>query len=181
VRIEGVGDGFWLHALEIGAGAELLAIELGWPCELEAYAAGLLHDLGCVELGRTHGTRYGAMLEEAPRTAGGLVALERAELGKDHSTRLARSVRAGGLPGALCNALGSHHAPEGASPDAQAIAGLIQAAHELVHRDGANGWSDRGADPGVGADLLGLEAPALADLRRRLTDRVKELSRVFGS
>jgi len=183
VRIGPVsGDALWMHSLEIGACAELLARCLGWPHEAEAYLAGLLHDLGMQELFQEHGASYADVLTQARATDGDQLLLERALCGEDHGMRLERVARQAGFPAVLCDSFACHHDPLQAGGAAQAVASLVHASHIVVDPALA-GWSDHARDAEHDAAALarlGLSSDDVADVRATLDERLKDLITAFA-
>lgn len=177
------GDALWMHSLETGACAELLARCLSWPHESEAYLAGLLHDLGTQQLFEEHGDAYAALLEKAPAGDRPIVELEREQFGEDHGQRLERLATQWAFPSVLCAAFSHHHAPGAVSEPGQAVSALVHAAHILVEQP-SEGWTDHAAHPEVDAAFLrglGLSEDDIADVRATLEERLKDLAAAFAA
>ncbi len=73
----------WRHNLACAAASEQMALRLGGN-PADAYAAGLLHDVGRLALIVAHPQQYPALLDAADARGLELLALERAVLGIDH-------------------------------------------------------------------------------------------------
>ncbi len=180
------GDALWLHSLEVGCGAQLISRCLSWPHDAEAYLAGLLHELGIVELAQEYGPEYCALVdrvteaESSPET--NLLTLELELCGETHGQRLARISKRWGFPTILCDSFSFHHAPTDAAEPAHAVASLVHAAHILT--DGhSDGWSDHIHAPEEDQsflDALGLGSEEIADVRTTLSEQIKELSQAYA-
>jgi HD-like signal output (HDOD) protein len=175
------GDALWMHSLETGVCAQLLARSLDLPLEGEAYLAGLLHDLGILELHEEHGAPYGALVDRVREQALDLVAQERETFGVDHAQRLLERTRVWGFPDLLQQSVGHHHAPEHADPRARPIAALIHAAHVLIEIP-VREWKDHvpSAVDGDALAALGLTTDDVADVLEELGERTKEIAAVFA-
>ena len=176
------GDALWMHSLETGACAELVARSLHWPHEAEAYLAGLLHDLGAQELFQEHGAAYSELLETARSAGRPLVERERELCGEDHGQRMQSLAERWGFPPVLCAAFACHHTPAEADSAGQAVATLVHAAHILVEQP-AEGWTDHTADEETDAaflESLGLDGDDIADIRATLEEKLKELASAFA-
>lgn len=175
------GDALWTHSLETGVCAQLLARSLDLPLESEAYLAGLLHDLGILELHEEHGEPYGRVVDRARQHALDLVMLERETFGVDHAARLLECTRSWGFPELLQQVVGHHHAPEHADPLARPIAALIQTAH-IVIESPLREWKDHApsAEDGDRLAAIGLTADDVADVLEELGERTKEIAAVFA-
>ncbi len=73
----------WRHNLACAATSEQIALRLGGNAA-DAYAAGLLHDIGRLALIVAHPTQYPAFLDAADARGEALLSLERDLLGMDH-------------------------------------------------------------------------------------------------
>ncbi len=170
------GNQLWMHSLETGICAQLIARCLALPLESEAYLAGLLHDLGMLDLHEAEPERYPALLERGARQNLPLADLEAQVLGTTHAERLGEAMRVWGFPDSLREAAAAHHDPERASDSGRTLAALIEAAHAIVE-DPVSGWQDAAIEPHEGGALLsdlGLLPEDIADVRRELQERLKE-------
>jgi HD-like signal output (HDOD) protein len=170
-----------MHSLEIGACAELLARSLGWPHEPEAYLAGLLHDLGTLNMFQEHGPRYCEQLQRAQRGHLDLEACERESLGQTHGVRLKQLGGQWGFPGGLLDVFEYHHRPLEAPEETRALVSLVYAAH-LIVEEPTEGWSDQGAHAEVDRailDQLGLSTDDMCDVRALLEERLKDFQRAL--
>lgn len=176
-------NALWMHSLEIGACAELLARSLGWPHESEAYLAGLLHDLGTLSLFEEHGPRYCAQLQRAQREQRDLEDCEREALGATHGLRLKQLGGPQGFPARLCDVFEFHHRPLEAPDETRALVALVYAAHLAVEQP-AEGWSDQGRNAGIDRAILaqlGLASDDVGDVRALLGERLKDFRHALGT
>lgn len=102
----------WRHALVTGAIAKLLAGETGGD-EEQAFAAGLMHDLGKLALASYFPAEYRQVLQHREVAGGLLQEAEQAVLGFDHAAVGERLARKWHFPEALVLAVGYHHSPGG--------------------------------------------------------------------
>ena len=137
----------WEHAVAVGVATKMLAARLRSAEPEEAFAAGLLHDVGRLVLAERFWESYWEAVGE-PTEHAAIERLESAAFGVDH-------VEVGGwmldgwrLPQAVVAAVGEHHAGAPTSP----LARVLHVADRLVE------WTDRRS----GA----LEPPARALLAR---------------
>ncbi len=116
-------DGFWFHAAATAAGCSVVAPRFGLA-KGDAFAAGLLHDLGIALLHGYDTTAHQGLL--ALHGADG-VALDAAELeafGMGHSAAAARVLSAWRFPKTFVEAVAVHHGDPSSSDDgpiAQAV------------------------------------------------------------
>ncbi len=174
------GDQLWTHSLETGVCAQLIARCLSLPLESEAYLAGLLHDLGVVEMSQAHGARYADVVVNATQSAESLATAEQDAFGETHETKLCEIAADWGFRDLLINAIGHHHDPNAANDRSRPLATLLYAAH-VVLEDHSEAWSDHGPseqDEAVLSDL-GLLPDDLEDIRVLTEERLKEVSGVF--
>jgi len=115
---------FWRHGLAVAQTVLVLqrrALNLQSPIP-EAYAAGLLHDIGMLVLDRTLGAGYGSILTTAREQSRPLFEVERETLGTDHADVGGRLLEVWRMPSILTQAVSGHHAPlENDSPTAQLV------------------------------------------------------------
>lgn len=118
------------HAIETACAARLLARAVNLP-ESQAFAAGLLHDVGEIMLWRTAPDAYAAAHAGWRDTADQLWG-ERSEFGEDHATAARIQLTEWGLPGTIVDAVGDHHRPDLCHRD---LSTVVAAAEDLVDAD----------------------------------------------
>ena len=161
---------FWRNALDTAAYAADIARRTGIPFAHDAYAAGLLHNIGMLALDLAAPEGYPKALEAAHGKGLFVLEAERQELGADHTLAGKWLAERWGLPDHLVAALWLHHHPEGALDhtaypvpliDAVALAGLL--ARRRTGGDSGAGlaWSSVEAR----AQRLGLSRAVLEELR----------------
>ncbi len=104
---------FWRHSLGVAQTVLVLqqrALNISTPIP-EAYAAGLLHDIGMLVLDRTLGAGYGTILIHAREQARPLFEIERETFGTDHADVGGRLLEVWRMPAALTQAVAGHHDP----------------------------------------------------------------------
>jgi len=174
-------DALWVHSLETGVCAQLIARCLSLPMESEAYLGGLLHDLGIPELYKQHGARYSDLIAQAQKRGECLEELERAAFDTTHGEVLARQTLEWGFPELLQSVVAHHHAPERADDASRPVAMLIHAAHIMMRQHGAD-WIDgtpSESDPRVLADL-GLTPEDVDEVLSLLGEQIKEVASAIG-
>jgi putative nucleotidyltransferase with HDIG domain len=122
----------WEHAVAVGVATKMLAARLHSGEPDEAFAAGLLHDVGRLVLAE----RFGEAYWEAVGGPGEHAAIERLEataLGVDHGEVGGWMLDGWRLPPAVVAAVGEHHAERPASP----LGRVLRIADRLVE------WTDR--------------------------------------
>lgn len=108
----------WRHALAVACAARGLAARaprLGVDPE-EAFAAGLLHDMGKLALDRLFPRAYERAVARADHSRGDIADHERAVLGVDHTVAGRRLAERWGLPVELQQAIWLHHVAVDALP-----------------------------------------------------------------
>jgi HD-like signal output (HDOD) protein len=173
-------DAFWLHSLESGICSELLARFLGLGTYREAYLAGLLHDLGVVDLLGTHGRRYEELLIDAHGSARSLDSLEDERLGETHGQRIGTEAALWGLPESLRLAITHHDHPEEAPGSSQTLARIVLAGHAVTGR-GVGPWTDHPpeGDPSLALETLGVTEADTEEIRTLVEERIKASAPLF--
>ena len=123
----------WKHSKTVAAIAHELAASRGYNQE-EAFAAGLLHDIGRILLRRAPAQ---AREEESALLAAGfpLTYAETLVYGKDHAALGAELLTKWGLPEEMVDAVRLHHFPEKSS---SVLAGILYLAEEEAGDSGAD-------------------------------------------
>ncbi len=150
------------HAIRTACAARELAARCGLS-KPDAFAAGLLHDLGEILLWRQDPDAYVAAFATWETPIDQLRG-ERGMFGTDHALVAREQLAEWQLPGAVVDAVGDHHRPDMHHRD---LSTLVIAAEELA--DPEVGSSPRWATFGVGADDV--EA-----LRAAVEEQVAEMS-----
>ena len=149
------------HAIEAACASRLLAGCVGLP-EADAFAAGLLHDIGELLLWQSDAAAYSA----ARATWDDLDAQlrgERALFDADHATVGRERLTEWGFPGAIIDAVGDHHRPDLHHHD---LSTVVAAAEELTGAHGTDSGRDRLR---IGADELDRVRAALVDQTAEMT------------
>jgi len=157
---------FWRHSLAVAQTTQVVkGHSLNVPDPLpEAYAAGLLHDIGMIVMDRTLGADYRKVLDRARSTGWPLREVERQVIGTDHAEVGGRLLETWRLPSPLAAAVRAHHEP---LAESQPTACLVYLADFICNSHGVDhgtGCRPGPCAPGV-LDRLGVseaELPALA-------------------
>jgi len=171
----GTPEGFWEHALATAAAASAVAGRLGHSPG-DAFAVGLLHDLGSLLFHR----RDPARARAARLTPGGTARRLAAELrafGCTHAQAGAAALEAWSFPRPFVEAVLEHH---GASEPGHALGRLVRVGEALAL------VLQPAADHGDGADLerllpaIGLRLSAAPGLLDEIAGRLDDATAVLG-
>lgn len=169
---------FWRHSVAVAVASREIARGLSLPlADEEAFACGLLHDLGKLAMDASLPKSYARVLKADPARAGNIALTEQELLGVDHTVfgrRLAAHWR---LPTIIESVIWMHHQDPAAFPSSLADAPMIAAvgladavARKLELGFSGNYTMPRGLEPW--AAQIGLPAERLAALLRDLPDLV---------
>src|SRR5581483_10124562 len=100
----------WSHSAMVAATAKMLSERTGTD-GAEAFAAGLLHDVGKLVLGLRLGDSYWAMLDEAAESSQPVATLETDMFGCHHATVGGWLLQLWRIPTPLVDAVALHHDP----------------------------------------------------------------------
>jgi two-component system cell cycle response regulator len=123
---------YWQQCLLSAAGARVVAQRDAPALGEEAFLSGLLHHIGVLALAEALGEDYQAFIVASEGDARALRALERVELGLDHSEVGAALAEAWSLPAALVEALRSYLEPDDASPAATMLVRSVALGDDLA-------------------------------------------------
>ncbi len=148
--------------------------------EFEAYLAGLLHDLGVLEMYEAHGKPYSEAVTRCQREQIPLIGLEADAFGETHGQRLLARAGDWHFPELLTQAIGYHDAPQEAPEASRGLAMVVRAAH-IVVAEPCKGWSDMPPSPEDDQVLrdLGLQPDDMVDIRALMQERMKEVVSVL--
>ncbi len=113
-------DRFWQHAAEVAHAASLVARHFGVGAN-DAFAAGLLHDMGEAVMCRIDPVAWKELAAYTPVYSEERLAAEREVFGESHVEVVAHILRAWHLPETLTAAVGAHHAEGSPTPLAGAL------------------------------------------------------------
>lgn len=106
-------ENFWKHALAGANGAAVLCAEMRLQQRDEAFAAGILQDVGVLALHYTFPQQYASIITEKRKDPErDLSELERSAFGGDHAVVSAYLLEKWGLPREVIMPVRHHHAPE---------------------------------------------------------------------
>lgn len=150
------------HSIEVACAARLLAERSGLS-RPDAFAAGLLHDIGEVLLWQRDPAGYAAAYAQWADIEDQLRG-ERSMFDADHATVAREQLADWKLPGQVVDAVGDHHRPDLCYPD---LSTLVVAAEELC---------DPECPGSRRLELLGVPADDLAALREVLGEHSEQLA-----
>jgi putative nucleotidyltransferase with HDIG domain len=160
-------EGLWNHSLACGVAARCLAERTGYRLSSEAYAAGLLHDIGKVVLHHTDPERFQAVVAMVREVGETMETAERGLFGSSHAEVGAWLAERWGLPADLVEAIACHHQPEAAVRNVELTA-LVHVANSLTERAG-HSWPK-----GVATRPLSPSAWELVEADEHLRDTLLE-------
>ncbi|MBI3762767.1 MAG: HDOD domain-containing protein [Chloroflexi bacterium] len=133
------------HSAAVAGVARRLAAIIHYRDPEEAYAAGLLHDIGKLVLDRHVRPHYEQFVAEVTQFARSPVAIEERYLGVDHATVGGLIAERWHYPAALGDAIRHHHAPTLARHEPR-LAALVHLADVIVLQSGV-GLTPLGVPP----------------------------------
>lgn len=125
----------WNHSMATGVAARELASRAGYRLAGEAYAAGVLHDIGKVVLRQSFPERFEGVVALARDQRLSIAEAERGVLGSDHAEVGGWLAERWGLPADLVEAIACHHRPERAVVNPE-LSNLTHLANALAERMG---------------------------------------------
>ncbi|HEV8128486.1 MAG TPA: HDOD domain-containing protein [Candidatus Eisenbacteria bacterium] len=128
-------EGLLGHAMASGIAARALAERAKYRLTGDAYAAGLLHDVGKVVLRESDPARFDQVLAQCRERGTVDLDAERKRFGSDHAEVGGWLAERWGLPADIVEAIACHHRPEAASRNS-ALASLVHIANFLAQRAG---------------------------------------------
>lgn len=141
-------EGLLGHSMAAGIAARALAERAKYRLTGDAYAAGLLHDVGKVVLRTSDPKRFDQVLARCRAKGVAGWEAERAHFGSDHAEVGGWLAERWGLPADIVEAIACHHRPETAALNG-ALASLVHVANFLAQRAGypwASGLDAEGLD-----------------------------------
>ena len=152
-------DLFWGHALTVAMISELAARKFNAGSPADAFAAGILHDIGRLALRQARPREFGRALAAARATGEPLRDVERRETGFSHDdVGFALAVR-WQFPAFLAAAIGQRYAGPG-DPRTGGLPVIMSMADALAGHFGINSGYESAAQPlrGLSPELAELEA-----------------------
>lgn len=137
-------NGLWNHCMATGVAARMLASRTRYRLAGEAYAAGVLHDIGKVALRQSFPDRFEGIVALSREQGLSIAEAERGVLGSDHAELGGWLAERWGLPADLVEAIALHHRPERAVVNPELV-NLVHLANSLAERMG-HAWP-QGAEP----------------------------------
>lgn len=131
-------DQVWEHSAEVASLARRIYndhLDDSHRAE-QAFAAGVMHDIGKLILADKLPEQYNAILTEARETRTELFKVERKHLDATHAEVGAYLLALWGLPVPLIEAVACHHSPRRCGASTLCLAGVIHIADALQHTQG---------------------------------------------
>jgi len=128
-------EGLWNHSLACGVAARALADRCRYRLHGEAFATGMLHDVGKVVLRQSFPERFEAAVAMVRHQGATMFEAERGLLGSDHAEVGGWLAERWGLPADMVEAIAFHHEPEQASLNPE-LTSLVHVADALSARTG---------------------------------------------
>lgn len=167
---------FWVHSVSCGRLARDLAPAAGAAPD-EAFAAGLLHDVGHLVLFGLCGPEMAELLDEALDEDVELHVVEARRFGFDHAAFGQAVLQAWNMPPALCEAVGLHHGTASGVPGLARVVALANRAASCVE-------ADMSPPPELVEELaqqLGCETPDIESRVVAIQTRAESLCGQLGS
>jgi len=128
-------EGLLVHSMATGIAARALADRAKYGLTGDAYAAGLLHDVGKVVLRESEPKRFDQVLARCRSKSVASGEAERKLFGSDHAEVGGWLAERWGLPADIVEAIACHHRPDAATRN-PALAALVHIANFLAQRAG---------------------------------------------
>jgi HD-like signal output (HDOD) protein len=147
-------DFLWPHSLGTAARARAIARaqRCGQSMEDNAFAAGLLHDIGRLILACACGVQYGQVLDSVPKQKINVAELELQAFGCTHAEVGAYLLGLWGLPDSVVAAVAWHHFPARSGVDAFSPVIAVHVADNYDHHQ--NSYLEMNEVPSLDEDLL---------------------------
>lgn len=177
------GRDFWIHNLACGLAADMLAERLMGSPAPEAFAAGLLHDIGKPALATAIPRDYERVLKVAKEGLSSVIEVEDRLLSIDHCEAARSLLKKWGIPGALARPARLHHQPwlNLDSEEEDRLSFVIKSADSFCHvfGFGASGsmWPD--LDERELQRSTGLSPDELDGMASRVAERLAAIGSAF--
>lgn len=176
---------FWQHSIACGVCAKSIASKIMPASAEDAFAAGLLHDLGKViadQLLCKHG-EYSEVLDAMNRAGSDIIDIEQDLVGIDHATIGKYLMERWNLPGHLAKAVGYHHSLIDITDDIETkrLCSIIHVADMVSNHlgIGMNPIQTGFIDPSL-LNHLGLTSQDIQDISISLKDNISNISDELG-
>jgi putative nucleotidyltransferase with HDIG domain len=165
------GAAFWEHAVATANLAWRLARAVDYPYPVQAYAAGMIHDIGKIILEPWVERSYSQIVELMWKEKLFLWQAEVHVFGLDHAAAGAHLCERRRVPTPIGEAVRWHHMPEFATRQSE-LAALVNLADALAPQEtlGLSGLNHKSIHPPT-LRILSLERSTMEQLRRDLLDR----------
>jgi putative nucleotidyltransferase with HDIG domain len=176
----------FLHSLAVACCAESIARIA--PSRIDsqlAYSAGLLHDIGKLALQDAMPKSFARLVEQAESAQSSSLAVERRQLGADHTSLGKRLAQKWRLPEEIALAVWLHHSDTATIAQNMPLAGvaqIVQLADSIARQSGIgqSGSYDPPEPIDENAHSLGVDIGQLEQIARNLLAQVAEKSNILG-
>ena len=176
----------FLHSLAVACCAESIA-QIA-PSRIDpqlAYAAGLLHDIGKLAIQDVMPKSFARLVEQAKSAQSSSLAVERRQLGADHTSLGKRLAQKWRLPEEIALAVWLHHNDTAAiaqNMPLASVAQIVQLADSIARQSGIgqSGSYDSPESIEENAHSLGVDIGRLEQIARNLLAQVAEKSNILG-
>jgi putative nucleotidyltransferase with HDIG domain len=169
--------GFWAHSVAAAIGASVIARRTA-VSPVDAFTAGLLHDLGAAVLHQRHGRAYQLVRELAGQSGARLLEGEREAFGTTHPEVAAELLASVRVPATVVQAVRQHHLPlmniVGSLGKVMAAGGALASLYEPA------GAFDPGPDLAEALVVTGLTNVSAKELLGDLHAEARSLSGALG-
>jgi HD-like signal output (HDOD) protein len=110
------GD-LWVHSLAVASGSQIIARRVKPDLEQDAFAAGLIHDVGKIILDPYILERKGAFLSFVEEGNQSFLKAEKQILGFDHAELASEACKKWKIPAQIATSIGYHHDPSDSKDD----------------------------------------------------------------
>lgn len=177
--------GIWLHNIAVACTAEIIAEQTRLNVDRsEAFLCGLLHDIGKIALDTCLPKSYARVFDRVKKTQTCICDAEHELFGFDHTVAGKRLLSRWGLPQVVVDCAWLHHQSPDALPSSvsnQHTLRVVHLADNLVRQFqiGYSGYAYITEVIELASDL-GLNQDDVADIQKRLPDRMDPLKELLG-
>ena len=170
----------WKHSVTAGVAAQLIARDLRHD-DIDAFTAGLMHDIGKIVLGTALESKYTDILDETRDAQASLVEAETRILGVNHADVGGRLLERWKFPPHLVDAIRFHHDPEAAGESGR-LASIVYlgnlVAYFMGNGFGGNAFAFRGREEAL--TILGVSQEALPQYMMQTFDNLQMIESILS-
>ena len=170
----------WKHSVTSAVASQLIATDLRLD-SVDAFTAGIMHDIGKIILGSALESRYSEILEQTRDDQSSLVEAEIRVLGVDHAQVGARLLERWKFPAHLVAAIEHHHDPSKAGDHAR-LASVVYlgnlVAYFMGNGFGGHAFAFRGREEAL--TLLGVSQESLPQYMLQTFDNLQMIESMLA-